>query len=122
MENQILVDYENCREVAEAIVAVLKGKTFSVVSVYTNKLPKPESKVIRGLRLYDDLENPIPEFDPQIGYRLDDGLLSIPLSPRRMLKWDLKTEKVTVVLNDDGYLTIEREMPHGLLIRIAIES
>ena len=110
-ERTVEVDYENCRQIAGDLVFRLKGRTFSVSSSRTNISPRPAPKTISGLRLYD--ESRIPDFDPMIGYHFDNGILTIPLSPRRKLQWDVKIEKVFVTFHEDGNITIEKSLFHG---------
>lgn len=97
MNETVSVNLENCKDIAQRIIDSLKGKVFSVASLYTNVPTKKEiPTVVSGLVL---------DSSP---YNLEEGKLSIKFSPRRKLFWDLSVEQVSVTFLDDGNLIIER--------------
>lgn len=116
---EVRVDVENTVEVATEIVRLLKGKSFSVASFFSNIYPAPLPKVLPDVRLYDG--PPIPGFDPEVGFVYENGMVTIPMSPRRKLFWDLWNEEVVVVF-EDGYFFIQRHLPNGVLCRLVIVS
>ena len=118
MDEVILVTDDNCISVAREIVARLQKKTFSIQSVETNIKPRPKFKKISGLRLYDD--GPIPGFDPQLGYHFESGNLTIPISPKRKIQWNMITERVFVTFHEDGRITIEKSFLNAIFYSMII--
>lgn len=110
MDETIKVDSANCEEVAQRLVALLKDKTFSITSLYSNIPPRREiPKVITGLSLY---KGPFPGIDLSgNGYRYKDGRLTILLSPRRTIFWDVEVEIVTVIFLENESVILERSLP-----------
>ncbi|NCP47447.1 hypothetical protein GW844_03620 [bacterium] len=118
MDNSIQVTDNNCLVVASELVARLRNKTFSIESFETNIYPRPVAKVVSGLRLYD--EDPIPGFDPALGYHFESDVLTILFSSKRKLEWNLSTDKVTIIFHEDGRITIEKSLLNAIFYTIVI--
>lgn len=108
----------NCLAVAGELVSRLRNKTFSIESFETNVYPRPISKTVSGLRLYD--EDPIPGFDPELGYHFESDVLTIPVSPKRKLGWNMSTDKVTIIFHEDGRITIDKSLLNAIFYTMII--
>jgi len=108
LDNNIQVNYGNCGEVAKELVSRLRGRSFSIEYFESNIYPEPPPKRIPGLRLYD--EDPIPGFDASLGYHLEADILTILVSPKRKLEWNLNIEEVSVTFCENGRIMIEKTL------------
>ncbi len=118
MDNVIQVTDENCFAVAGELVARLRRRTFSVESVESNVVSEPEPKKVTGLRLYE--EDPIPDFNPHLGYHFESGVLTIPLSPKRKLQWNMNTDKVEITFHEDGRIVIKKSLLNAIFYTLII--
>lgn len=118
MDNSIQVTDDNCLAVAGELVSRLRGRTFSVESFETNVYPRPASKPFSGLRLYD--EEPIPGFDPKLGYHFESGILTIPISPKQKLQWSMDTDKVVITFQEDGRIMIKKSLLNAIFYTLVI--
>ena len=105
---KIVITYENCEMVAKDLVENLFGKRLMIAS-YVAPNTRPMDLDIRVL----------PEVKIVAGFTLDKGRLSIPLTPRRSISWDLSKEKVRLTYRDDGSILLERDLtPETTICRL----
>lgn len=103
--NKIVVNDSNSLDVVKRIVDLLRGKTFSIVSIYLQGgQMKEDPKVINPLTLG---QSELPD-----GFSAKGGVVRIPLQPRRSIMWDLSEGEVVVDFESETSFYIHRQLPH----------
>jgi len=106
------INYDNCHTVAQEIVKLLKGKTFTITSYY-----KDVGSADQWPTAILDCELFKGSGYPSQGYQyMGAGKVEIKLSQRR-ISWDLEEGKVEVLFSDDErVIKIRRILPGKSLI------
>lgn len=99
---------ENCEKVGRDLLLKLIGYRLKINSFYTNPGHNIELPTVQ----------PDLKVTGKISYK--DGLLTIGLTPRRTISWDISKEKVLVVYLDNGDVIIQRTFPDGEAIQRVI--
>lgn len=105
---KILVTKDNCEQVGRDLLLKLIGYRLKINSFYTNpghniELPTGQSDL---------------KVTGNLSYKV--GRLTIELTPRRTIFWDVSKEEVLVVYLDDGDIVVQRIMANGKVIQRVI--
>ena len=100
---KVIVTVENCEEVAKELAEYLFDKPLRISTFF-----------LRERKIEGPYE--VSEVKALSGFSYQGGKLTIRLTPRRTIFWDVSKEKVLVIYRKDGSIVIEREIEKNTTI------